>query len=272
MLSQTTQQAQSRRGLTLVELLMSTSIMALLAITLATMGQAVQMSAEHNNGYNTAVQHARIVTARIRRDVEQAHTTADYPGVWVVSDSESGYVFPDSLVVWTPDGDPTNADGPPLVEELTIYCLNPSAPNELLELTAAGDTSSAPATSDSTAWGTLIDSLLSDSGTNKVLLSDLIHTSRTSSDNSADLRGNVRFIARLRPSDAQWADYMAGSTNWVDLPWAQGVYSDQSGLRQSWIRMELQFDPGYEYAANSVDAMPALPVFDSAAIYYSLTP
>ena len=68
------------------------------------------------------------------------------------------------------------------------------------------------------------------------------------------MRGAARFETRLRPSDTDWANYKAGSVTWMNLPWVQGIYGSQAGLRQVWVRMELQFVPGVDWIESNAAA------------------
>ena len=85
------------------------------------------------------------------------------------------------------------------------------------------------------------------------------------------MRGAARFETRLRPSDTDWANYKAGSVTWMNLPWVQGIYGSQAGLRQVWVRMELQFVPGVDWIESNSAAVQAIPFFGSAALYYNLS-
>jgi hypothetical protein len=85
-------------------------------------------------------------------------------------------------------------------------------------------------------------------------------------------RGCIRFAARLAPKPSNWDNYQNDVILWEDVSWAQKIYGPNMGLRQSWVRYELQLTPGRNFTANSAEAMPAAPFFGSAAIYYPLQP
>ncbi len=128
-----------------------------------------------------------------------------------------------------------------------------------------------PAVADVSAWRTNLAALKQATTTKTVVLSTLLRTASTSTSGvgPSTLRGAARFETRLRPSAADWAAYKAGSTAWSNLPWVQGIYGTKAGLRQVWVRMELQFSPGTEWIESNA-AASAIPFFGSAALYYNL--
>lgn len=89
-------------------------------------------------------------------------------------------------------------------------------------------------------------------------------------------RAALRFHVRLRPSDEQWETYQIEPDEetkrdlWKGLAWAQGIYGDQTGLRQVSLRIELQLMPGEESAATGREAQQAIPFLGSAALYYEM--
>jgi hypothetical protein len=113
--------------------------------------------------------------------------------------------------------------------------------------------------------------LKTDKGTKSLLLSDLLRTCSASTSDSGSLQGAVRFETRLRPSAADWASYKAGGTTWMNLPWVQGIYGSQAGLRQVWVRTELQLLPGVAWIESNPATADAVPYLGSAALYYQLT-
>ncbi len=103
-----------------------------------------------------------------------------------------------------------------------------------------------------------------------MLLSELLRTCSTSATGGGSLRGAVRFETRLRPSADDWTSYKAGGTAWMNLPWVQGTYGAQAGLRQVWVRTELQLLPGVAWTESNPAAADAVPYLGSAALYYQL--
>jgi len=79
-------------------------------------------------------------------------------------------------------------------------------------------------------------------------------------------RAALRFEARYRPSWEEYAAYKAGTTAWSALGWPQSIYGPNMGLRQAWLRIELQL------AAEEENTQPeSYPFFGSAALYYPLS-
>ncbi len=137
----------------------------------------------------------------------------------------------------------------------------------MVELTAPTNTGQVPAADDAAGWLAALTSLKQRAATKAVVLTDLLRTCKTS---GGSLRGAARFEVRLRPSAADWDAYKAGTTAWKDLPWVQGIYGSQAGMRQVWVRTELQLVPGSEWTASNPAAAEAVPFFGSAALYYQL--
>jgi hypothetical protein len=256
-----------RRGLTLVELMLSVTILSFTVAALGMMSRAVEISSEYNQGYGTATQHARVTFDRLDRAINQAYSNSSWPGVWVTEDTVGTYNFPDTLVVWRPSGTPTNPQGAPVVSELVLFCPNPSATNQLLEITVPGDTRTLPSPSNTAAFKSFIDGLKTASGANTVLLTNLIYTAAISG--SAQPRAAVRFVVTLSPTDAQLATYP--SVTWQNLPWPQGICSPTMGLRQVWVRTELQLIPGGTWTVTNTAGQQAVPYFGSSSFCYAVT-
>jgi hypothetical protein len=158
---------RQRRGLTLIDLLFGTLITAIMVGALGAASHAVQLANEYSQGYSTATQHPRVAVDRIDRAVNEAYATPNYPGIWVTKDIDGSWNFPDTVVIWHPSGAPANSAGPPLVQELMIFCPDPAGLNNLVLLTAPGDTRPVP-TTDSVALKNLIDGLKTSTTANKV--------------------------------------------------------------------------------------------------------
>src|SRR5690606_2573442 len=99
-------------------------------------------------------QHARVVIDRITSAVSTAYSAPDHPGMWVVYETSGSHRFPDTLIVWKPEGTPANLQGPPLVRECLIYSPDPDSPNRLLEIRAASNATPIPLndTLNSSTW------------------------------------------------------------------------------------------------------------------------
>ena len=130
---------RKRRGMTLLELLVSMSVMLLVVGTLAGLAKGVQLSFEHGEAYGTVTQHARVALERIARTANEARANRQFPGFLVVAETEGSWRFPETLVVWRKTAPPAAADVPK-VSELVLYCPDRGFPNILLEITVPGDT------------------------------------------------------------------------------------------------------------------------------------
>jgi prepilin-type N-terminal cleavage/methylation domain-containing protein len=262
------QRSARRPGLTLVELLVSSAIMAMMAAALATLALAVSTGSRYSRGQGVAVQHARVALERIRRACLEAHASELFPGFVVVAEPVGADSFPDTLVVWR-TATPADPNGLPLFREVVIFTPDPAAPNRLLEVTAPSDSTRVPAPDNQGAWRSEIAGLLVRSSTQKTQLTDLIRTAKTGSNTE---RGAVRFHVLHRPSDDELSRHEDGDLPWSELSWAQSIRGSQMGLRQSWCRMELQLTPGEEARNLDPEGATALTFFGSAAIYYGVMP
>lgn len=261
--------APQRSGLTLVELLLAVSIMTVMAGVLGALATAAHQSAAYSHGHGMATQHARVAVERIAGTVSRATATEGYPGAVVLWEEADGWRFPDTLVVWHPSGPAANPAGPPLMNELVIFCPDPDSPYQLVEVTAPGDTRPVPLneTLNDDAWRAELKSVARSSTSRKVVLTNLL---RAGALDGGSPRAAVRFECRLSPTSSQWASYMAGTASFSDLPWPQGMYGSRTGLRQVWVRIELQLLP--EQAAGRADPHGelAIPFFGSASLYYAM--
>jgi prepilin-type N-terminal cleavage/methylation domain-containing protein len=262
-------QAAFRRGLTLIEMVIAIAILAMVVAALGTVANAVHGTFEYTEGRGLATQHARVVLDRIVATARGATANAQFPGFIVVSDTVGSYQYPETLVVWRPTGSPANPAGLPQFNELVIYCPSPASPNQLLEITLPGNTATVPAVSDQASWSSQIASIKKNLPSTAVVLTDLVRSCPLSAS-SSNWRGAVRFQARLLPSDAAWSQYQAGTLTWKQLAWAQGICGSTTGLRQVWLRMEIQFMPGAGILGENVAAQKPIAYFGSTAFYYEM--
>jgi len=275
--------ATARRGVTLVELVMSMSVMAIVMIGMAGLSMTVQEGAEFNQRYGETTQHARIVSSHVTHIINRAAATEDTPGVVVLDDVVDGWRFPDTLVVWSPEsGEPTDPANGPLVSELVVFTPDPSSPNELWELTDRGNTSPAMSALDYakwtqldtlTGWQSCVAAMIASNDSSKVVLTDRLRiasTSTTDLTNAALWRGCVRFESDIRPSRAQWRSYVDTPSTWNSLEWAQGIHGSQTGLRQTTVRFEFHLQAEVSTVAGDSEVMPPLPFFGSGALRYEM--
>ncbi len=263
--------AAPRAGLTLLELLIAISIMVIVVGTLSALAKAVQSGAEYSDGHAAATQHARVVVERISRTVNGATANESFPGFRVVAARIDDWYFPDTLVVWHPDGAPADPQGLPRFNELVIYCPAPGEPNRLLEVTAPTDMRTVPPFDDDAGWAAETAALKNSSASRRVTLTDLLRTAVVPEALDGGPRGAVRFEWRLRPSSGEWADYRSGTLTWDQLSWVQGIYGSQVGLRQAWVRIELQLMPAETAASRDISSQEAVPFLGSAAVYYQMS-
>jgi hypothetical protein len=264
--------------MTLLELLVSMSVMLLVVGMLAGLATGVQLSFGRGEAYGTITQHARVVLDRITRTANEAYANDVFPGVLVVPDYDGSVRFPEVLVVWNPKRAVANRTAPsrpgglPLWNELVIYCpdrYSRALPSHLVEIRPTS-TATVPAVTAATAWQTQIETLRK--STQGDLLTPLLRTAALS---GGQPRGVVRFERVLTPSDNDLTGWQtAGSTAdaWGNLPWLHAVCfkdsSPRSGLRQARVRIELQLVRST--TDNTVpEAAHIIPFFGSAAVYYT---
>ena len=256
-----------RNGLTLLELLIAISIMVIIVGTLSGLAKAVQLSSEYGEGHGSATQHARVAMERISRMVSEAAANESFPGFIVVDEEVSVWRFPDTLVVWhpertaaNPEGLPADPDGLLRFDELVIYCPHPTDPTDpenpkgLVEITLPGNsgTIAAEDAEDKDKWRleiAAIKKLVAEKSVDcrAVTLTELLRTCPVP-ESANSLRGAVRFESKLS--------------------WVEGVCSHPTGLRQAWLRMELQLMPGEVAASHDPGGQQAIPFLGSAALYY----
>jgi prepilin-type N-terminal cleavage/methylation domain-containing protein len=256
-----------RRALTLIEMLLAMSIVSMMAVALAGLAHAVKVSSDYTEGTSNATQHARVALERIARAVSQGQASESFPCAVVFADTVGSWTYPDTLVVWHPLSTAANSAGLPLFSEIVVYCPNPANPSQLLEITSPTDTRSVPSITDLTTWSNELASLKTGTTSQKVLITDMLRTAIPSSGSTA--RGAVRFGVELYPTAADWANYRTGTLSFSSVPWVQSIYGSQTGLRQTWVRSELQLMPGYNLPSDSTGQV-AIPFIGSAALNWNL--
>lgn len=260
---------RGRRGLTLVELLAVSAIMLMMAGTLGSLALSVQNTNRYQFSRGLALQHGQVTLVRLQRQMQQATANNYFPGFVEFTATVGAYSFPDTLVVWRPAAAPADPDGLPRVNELVVYCPNPSAPNELWEITKPSDNRITPALSNTAAWRLELDSFRTSNSARRIVLTDLLRVAsmRDGVGKTLATRAALRFEPVRRPSAIQWASFLSGVSTWESLPWVQGIHGRNSGLCQSWCRIEFQLRPG-DQIDNHRDA--GIPFFGSAVVYFNL--
>jgi hypothetical protein len=254
--------------LTLVELLAVSAIILMMAGTLGSFALSVQNTNQHQFRQGLALQHGQITLVRLQRQLHQATANSSFPGFVAFPELVGSHTFPDTLVVWRPDGPPVDPEGLPRINELVVYCPNPSAANELWEITKPADVRAAPPLSDAEAWRHELASFRTGNQAQRIVLTDLLRVARLHDGTGTPaLRAVLRFESVRRPSATQWADYVRGTSTWESLSWVQGIHGPTTGLSQTQCRIEFQLRP-----ADQVDDQRdvAIPFFGSAVVYFNL--
>jgi len=255
----------------MLELLIAISIMAITMLALGGLSKAVQSSTEYGAGHGEATQHARVILDRIARMVTEASANERFPGVLVVAEETGGFRFPDTLVVWHPEGAPADPEGLPRRNELVVFSVDYANPNRMIEATIPDSSLEAPEADDTSAWRQLVSALRFGTIGERVILTELLRPGWVNTNTAAWLRrGALRFESRLRPSSEEWAAYEAGDLAWDHLAWVQGIYGSRTGLRQAWIRTEMQLLPGENPTDQNDSNQQAIPFYGSATLYYEL--
>jgi len=261
-----------RRGLTLAELLIATTIMLMIAAAVGTLAATVHSTNSFCQGQVVCAQHARVALNHIERAVTAATANEQFPGFLVVSEQVGTETLPNTLVVWSPTGTPANSTGLPLVREIIVFAPDPAQPSQLVEFRLDSDLSVTPPASDIASWRTLVDRLKTSSTTTKIVLTNRLRTAPLAGAWNASLtapalRGVVWFERLMTPSDAEWTQYRAGTTNWQNLVWPLDRYGATTGTRTVVCQTELQLVPGDMASA----AATTVPFYSSAMIGYSLS-
>jgi hypothetical protein len=248
-------------------MLIAMSVVSLMTISLGALTHAVKISSDYTEGTANATQHARVAFERISRAVGQGQASESFPGAIVFADAVGSWTYPDTLVVWHPTGIAASPTGMPQFNEIVVYCPNPAIPSQLLEITSPADTRVVPAITDLVTWSTELTNLKTGLASQKVLITDMLRTATPTGGTTA--RGAVRFTVELHPTASEWASFRAGTLTFNSVHWAQGIYGSQTGLRQTWVRGELQLMPGYNLPADP-SGQVAIAFLGSAALYWNL--
>lgn len=258
-----------RRGMTLVELIVASSIMALIVGGMAALAMTVEAGGAQGRETSTTLQHAEIVLHRIEAAMLDAHATRQFPGFAVFPTTHGDFDFPDTVVVWRPTGTPANPDGVPRFDEIVVFTPAAEEPGRMLEITAKRYPIDTPPLSDQNTWRLAINAMRTADTVERNTLTNRMRVAEINTANGVkESRAAVRFTVAHSPTDAELNSYPS-SNDWDELPWVQDQYSSDRGTRQSWCRFELQLttDP---FGNSNPDA--SLPFFGSAAIYYQVRP
>ena len=256
--------------MTLVELAVAAAVLSLVAVALGGLVMAVDTARTHVQGLHEATAQGRFAIERIRDAVNRSGTYrigsgSTVPGVAVLWNDDR----PEVLVVWTGGRETSLADASPLARrpranELVIYTPDPAAPHELCELVVPSATDEVDFAGS--GFESRIRQLISDANAERVPLCDRIRTTSI----SGTITSTVRFEPEATPSAPQIADTAVGTTDWHALPWAGGISTSSSGLRQILIRIELQLVTLERSgtASGTASESPSLPLFGAAVRRY----
>ena len=251
-------QASHRGGFTFVELTIAIMITSMVTVVIAGLVSAVHHAWDFSTNLEDTQVQASAALERISFAVGNARCYRigggnPIPGVAVVTHSWSILAMPDTLVVWNGGRNGFSAgrlatvgqDGHfssyPNRNELTIFAADPNNPGHLVEISFP----SATGTIDFSAstFGDDIRSLIQSNQAEFALLSDRVRATRMPvAGSNPSLLSNVRFEIESTPSQTQLGGVTPGSTAWRSLPWVQGMYGSDFGLRQVTGRTELQLE------------------------------
>ncbi len=265
------------RGFTLLELILALFITSLVIVSMSGLLMAVQNAWSVSKNYQDVGIQGRAILDRIRWMVGQAGTYRIGSGnvqlgMAVISRSVDGVVLPETLVIWSGgrSGGIQSKRQPaislPKVNELVIYTPDPSAPNNLIEIQIASNSSTIDF--GSVSFSSTIQSLISGSATSdRLSLTSRLRTCRVSQ--SGSLLGNLRFELIQRPSDEQVATTLIGSDQWYALPWAQGMGFSRGGLRTASLRLEIQLETAQGAIYVGESSPTSLPILGNASVRYA---
>ena len=258
---------RARRGLTLTELLVAATIMVMIVGAMSMLAMTVHSANDHCQGQSLSAQHGRVVLDHLSRTISSATASEDFPGFLVITEQVGAWKFPDTLAVWQPEGTAADPDGLPRVSEIVLFTPDPAQANCLMRIRHPTNTAVVPAASNQAAWRTLAASLRTDPAAERVTLTDRLRTGELiEGGGAANVRGCVRFLRLMAPSEAEWTDYREGDVAWDGIAWPLDAYSSATGMRRVVCQTELQI-----LSDGSDAAATAVPFFGSAGIHYDLS-
>ncbi len=273
---------RTRRGLTLVELLMSMAISSILIVALAGIVTATQTAWKHTQGIEDSQAQVTAAFDRMKMMVSQAgiyqiNGQAPQVGLAVVSHPWNSIDIPYTLVVWAGGrnggiSDQGTLKRLPNINELLIYTIDPNDSHNFVEIALPAVDASIDFNSSS--FNSTIRSAITSSSAESALLSNRVKSSQyiLSGKPWGSAVGNIRFDLVKTPSDANLSGVSTGTSAWMSLPWPQGTASASSGLRQATVSYEIQFEVTERTSLNDVNSSTALPFFGSSSRLYAYTP
>lgn len=263
-----------RSGMSLTEFLVAVTIMSLVAVAIGTASLTSARLDSVAQGTSDTVQHARVVQDFFRRTVSQAHGSLAFPGLLVLTRSTAMGTFPDTLVVWSPEGNPSDPEGLPRFSELVVFCGHPDRPNELIVVTDRTDNRLVPPKEDTASWRTEIDAFVRQNSDSGIVLTSRVHVFQMGigsfmadagiSSTTTMRQPSLRFWVEQRPSAAEFDDYGVGRAAWNELRWPLDLYNSETGIVRVRCNVEFQLD------VPDSPSGQILPFFDGASTSFAV--
>lgn len=262
-----------RSGFTLIEMMISMSILSFAAAVFGGLMLAITAAWDHSTALEDSRRQAQTAISRIKWMIQQSGTyrlsgKSTQLGLAVITSSWGSYQAPTGLVVWSGGTDGgMNSQGLqsrlPKASELVVYAPDTN-PSRLVEVTFPG--SSVDIDFQASSFVETLKTLMASTSRRSILLCDRLHS--TSAQGSSTSIGNIRFELAASPTDSQIAAVAQGSQEWNDLPWGQGLVAADRGLRTSNVRIELLLDPDPKKISTDNGYSTAVPFLGSANRQY----
>jgi hypothetical protein len=233
---------QQRRGLSVVELLVSIAILAMISLAIGMLSSTVYDAHAYNMGNGEIAQHARAVFTKIDSNLKTCTFNTTFPGWLIIPATNAASDYPDTLVIWKPLTAASNPTDLPTRQEIIVYCPNPAQPNELWEMTdRTGPNTTVPATTDLAGWRGVITSMAASPSATKTVFTPLLRTALDATNSLT--RGVIRFRADMAPSQTEFSQYAANTLTWNSMNWPLGIYGNNHGVVCRSCYIELQTMP-----------------------------
>lgn len=262
-----------RTGFTLIEMMISMSIVSFAAAVFGGLMLAITAAWDHSTAVEDSRRQAQTAMSRIKWMIQQSGTyrisgQSTQIGLAVISSNWGSYQAPACLVVWSGGSNGgMNSQGLqsrlPKASELVVYAPDTN-PSRLVEVTFPG--SSTNVDFQASSFIDTLQTLMASTSRRSILLCDRLHA--TSSQGSSSSIGNSRFEVVFSPTDSQISAVALGSQGWNDLPWGQGLVAADCGLRTANVRMELLLDPDPKKITTDNGYSTAVPFLGSANRQY----